>query len=73
MLDKNIVISSEFITLAQLLKFADVISSGGQAKDFLAQNTIVINGQNDNRRGRKLYPGDKVIVNNDICLTLTRK
>ena len=72
MLNKDIIISSEFITLAQLLKFADVISSGGQAKDFLAQNTIVINGQNDNRRGRKLYPGDKVIVNNEICLTLTR-
>lgn len=73
MLEKEIRINSVFITLAQLLKFADVISSGGQAKDFLANNLIIINGQNDNRRGRKLYSGDKVIINNEICLTLTKE
>lgn len=72
MLNKDIIISSEFITLAQLLKFANVIDSGGQAKDFLASNTIIVNAEPDNRRGRKLYPGDKVIINNEICLTLKK-
>lgn len=72
MLNKDIVISSKFITLAQLLKFANVIESGGQAKDFLAKNAIIINNEPDNRRGRKLYVGDKVIINNEICLTLIK-
>lgn len=71
MLNKNIIIRSEFITLAQLLKLSDVIASGGQAKHFLANNTVVINGVNDNRRGRKLYVGDKIVINNNLCLTLT--
>ena len=70
MLNKNILIRSEYITLAQLLKFGDVISSGGEAKSFLSSNTIKINGVNDNRRGRKLYPGDQIIINDEICLTL---
>lgn len=73
MLNKDIFISSEFITLAQLLKFGNVIDSGGMAKNFLANNTIMINGVSDNRRGRKLFVGDKVVINNDLCLTLMKK
>ena len=72
MLNKNIIIRSEFITLAQLLKFSDVISSGGEAKTFLNNNTILVNGVADNRRGRKLFVGDKITINNDLCLTLTK-
>ena len=72
MLNKDIIISSEFITLAQLLKFGNVIDSGGMAKQFLASNTILVNGETDNRRGRKLYPGDKVTINNYLCLTLKK-
>lgn len=72
MLEKNIFLRSEFITLAQLLKLADVISSGGQAKEFLAHNKIEINGVTDNRRGRKLYPGDKITINQDLVLTLSK-
>ncbi|MBQ0045304.1 MAG: S4 domain-containing protein YaaA [Mycoplasma sp.] len=71
-MNKDIIISSEFITLAQLLKFANVIESGGQAKEFLANNTIMINNESDNRRGRKLRVGDQVIINNDLCLTLKK-
>ncbi|MCQ3914587.1 MAG: S4 domain-containing protein YaaA [Mycoplasmoidaceae bacterium] len=73
MLNKDIIISSEFITLAQLLKFGNVIDSGGMAKQFLASNTIIVNGEIDNRRGRKLYAGDKITINNDLCLTLIKK
>ena len=72
MLNKDIIISSEFITLAQLLKFGNVIDSGGKAKEFLSSNTILVNGVADNRRGRKLYPGDTIVINNDLCLTLSK-
>ncbi len=61
---KPIVISiaSEYITLGQFLKFADVIETGGEAKIFLASNKVLINDENDNRRGRKLRSGDKVEI-----------
>ena len=72
MLNKEIVINSEFITLAKLLKFANVIYSGGQAKEYLSSNTILINGVADNRRGRKLYPNDQIVINNELCLTLKK-
>jgi ribosome-associated protein len=52
----------EYVTLGQFLKITDIISSGGQAKSFLADADITINGQQDNRRGRKLYAGDTVRV-----------
>ena len=51
-------ISTEYITLGQLLKDAGVIDSGGQAKWFLAENRVLVNGEADTRRGRKLRVGD---------------
>lgn len=59
---KPIAIRDEYITLGQFLKLADCISTGGQAKFFLQETEIRINGEPDNRRGRKLVPGDKVVV-----------
>lgn len=56
-------ITTEFITLQQFLKMNDLISSGGEAKYFVRENTILVNGETENRRGRKLYPGDEVTVN----------
>lgn len=47
-------ISTEFITLGQLLKIADLIGSGGEAKNYLATHQIRVDGVDDNRRGRKL-------------------
>jgi len=59
---KTIGISTDYITLGQLLKLADCISSGGAAKQFLQETEIIVNGEPDNRRGRKLVPGDTVQV-----------
>lgn len=59
---EKIEIYTEYITLGQLLKIANIISSGGEAKFFLSENYAIINGVEDNRRGRKLYKGDKVII-----------
>ena len=58
----EITIYSEYITLGQFLKLADIIQTGGEAKGFLAQNTVVIDGEVDNRRGRKLRGGEIVEV-----------
>lgn len=61
---KEVFVSTEYITLAQFLKFAGIIANGGEAKMFLATNKILVNGELENRRGRKLYPGFKIEINN---------
>ena len=50
----------EFIKLGQLLKLTHIISSGGEEKIYVATREILVNGQLENRRGRKLYPGDVI-------------
>ncbi|MCY9207373.1 ribosome maturation protein RlbA [Bacillus subtilis] len=55
-------IDTEMITLGQFLKLADVIQSGGMAKWFLSEHEVLVNGEPDNRRGRKLYVGDVVEI-----------
>ncbi|WP_019536877.1 S4 domain-containing protein YaaA [Paenibacillus ginsengihumi] len=59
---KPIEISTDYITLGQFLKLADCISTGGQAKFFLKETSVLINGEPDNRRGRKLVHLDVVKV-----------
>ncbi|WP_039044072.1 S4 domain-containing protein YaaA [Sporosarcina sp. ZBG7A] len=54
--------NTEYVTLGQLLKMANVISSGGMAKWYLSENVIYVNGEEEQRRGRKLYDGDLVMV-----------
>lgn len=59
---ESLKIKTDYITLQQLLKIEDIISSGGEAKYFLANNEVYVNGELENRRGRKLYPNDIVKV-----------
>lgn len=59
-------ITTEYITLGQFLKLADIIQSGGEAKSYLTQNDVLINGEVDNRRGRKLRLNDKIEVDNTV-------
>ena len=54
----------DFITLGVLLKLAGIIDTGGQAKWFLNENVVLVNDEEENRRGRKLYHGDVIIVKN---------
>ena len=57
-------IKPPFIKLGQFLKLVDMIQSGGEEKIFLANNEVKVNGEVDQRRGRKLYENDKVEVKN---------
>lgn len=61
----EIKINTEFITLAQMLKMADIVQSGGQAKYAVKELDIKVNDELENRRGRKLYPGDRITVNGE--------
>lgn len=51
-----------YIMLKDFLKVKSVINSGGEAKYFLTSNEVLVNGEKENRRGRKLYPGDIVKI-----------
>lgn len=62
---KNVSIKTEYIELQQLLKMENYISSGGQAKYFLLENKVFVNGEEENRRGRKLRVGDIVLIDKE--------
>ena len=67
---KRISIVTEYITLGQLLKLVNLIGSGGEAKIYLANNVVYVNGEKDTRRGRKIYPGDRVKFGNQEYLII---
>ncbi|SFP90364.1 S4 domain-containing protein YaaA [Salibacterium halotolerans] len=59
---QTIMIDTEYITLGQLLQEAGVIDSGGMAKLFLSDFEVFVNDEPDQRRGRKLYHGDEIDI-----------
>ncbi|MGQ5708565.1 S4 domain-containing protein YaaA [Lactobacillus sp. PSON] len=59
---KEFKIKGEYMTLSQFLKEESIISSGGQAKWYLQDNPVMLNGESENRRGKKLHPGDLLEV-----------
>ena len=61
----EIKISTEFIKLDQLLKFASLVGSGGEAKALIQDGEVLVNGEVCTMRGKKLRSGDVVSVNGD--------
>ena len=57
---ETIAITGEFIKLDALLKFANLVSSGGEAKLRIAGGEVKVNGEVCTMRGKKLRPGDTV-------------
>ncbi|MFD1040322.1 S4 domain-containing protein YaaA [Virgibacillus byunsanensis] len=55
-------IDTEYITLGQFIKLANIFESGGIVKAFLNDQGVLVNGEREHRRGRKLYPNDVVEV-----------
>lgn len=60
---KYFTIDGEYITLGQFLKEESIISSGGQAKFYLQDNPVTLNGEPESRRGKKLHAGDHLLIN----------
>ncbi|MBQ5799145.1 MAG: RNA-binding S4 domain-containing protein [Oscillospiraceae bacterium] len=56
----NIAISTEFIKLQDLLKFASVVMTGGEAKIRILNEEVSVNGEICTQRGKKIRPGDVV-------------
>ena len=59
-----IYLRDEFIKLGQALKAAGFVDSGVEAKEVITEGLVLVNGEVDTRRGRKLYEGDVVSFEN---------
>ena len=57
---EEIKIRDEFIKLGQLLKLADMVQDGVEATYVITDGLVKVNGEVDDRRGRKVYEGDIV-------------
>lgn len=64
-------VRGDHITLGQLLKMVGVIGTGGEAKYYLAETPVQVNGEAEQRRGRKLRPGDLVLAPGHPLIRLT--
>jgi len=68
--EREFTIRDEYITLGQLLKAADIVQTGGEVKDYLLESGITVNGESEERRGKKLRPGDVVVFPVGITITV---
>ncbi len=62
---QRVPIRGQTIRLGQLLKLTGVVGGGGDVKQFLAAEPVLVNGEPERRRGRQLRPGDVVLVSGD--------
>ena len=67
---ENIVITTEFIKLQDLLKFANLVCTGGEAKIIIQEGEVKVNGEVCTMRGKKIRPGDLVELG-DVQLTVS--
>ena len=63
---KTITITTEFIKLQDLLKFASLVSTGGEAKIVILDEEVRVNGEVCTQRGKKIRPGDNVEFRGEV-------
>lgn len=68
---EKIGIITEFIKLDQFLKFAGVVGSGAEAKMCIADGLVTVNGEICTARGKKLFPGDRVVFDEEMIFEVT--
>ena len=61
---KEVTITTEFIKLQDLLKFSNLVETGGEAKECIQGGEVTVNGEICTMRGKKIRPGDTVTFSN---------
>lgn len=61
----DITIRDDYIKLGQALKLAGLVGSGVEAKVLIEEGKVLVNGQTETRRGKKLHEGDRVTLGNE--------
>lgn len=69
---KKIKITTDYITLGQVLKFVNLIDFGGEAKNYINSHEIFVNDELCKARGKKLYPGTKIIIDNSMFFEIIK-
>ncbi len=59
---------NHYILLQDFLKLCGETQTGGEAKIYLQETKVLVNGEKEDRRGRKLYDGDTVKIRRDKYL-----
>lgn len=73
---ETIAISTEFIKLDQFLKFANITENGADAKYLVVNGYVKVNGEQELRRGKKLYNNDIIEINYEeqyFCLKVVKE
>jgi ribosome-associated protein len=68
----DVSIRDDSIRLGQFLKLAGLAEDGGHAKDLVEAGEVTVNGEVEQRRGRRLHPGDVVAVGVDEARLVVR-
>lgn len=68
---EQITITTEYIKLQDLLKLANLVSTGGEAKLLITDGYVDVNGEVCTQRGKKIRPGDVVTFRGAAITTLT--
>lgn len=63
---RNIYIQTDYIKLESAMKLANMVTSGGMAKEEIQGGKVSVNGEVCTARGKKLYPHD-IFEYEDIC------
>jgi len=61
---ETVEISTQFIKLDSFLKYANIASTGGEAKIYIEEEMVRVNGEVCTMRGKKIRPGDTVTFEN---------
>lgn len=72
-MSETISIDTDYIKLDSFLKLANLVMSGGEAKLVIQEGQIMVNGEMETRRGRKLYPGDTIAVSGGSAFVIDRE
>ena len=72
---EEIIIDTEFIKLDSLLKYASVVQTGADAKFFISEGLVFVDGEVEIRRGRKIYDGMtvKVLADEEVSLIVKKR
>ncbi|SFL74744.1 S4 domain protein YaaA [Gracilibacillus orientalis] len=71
-MEEKIEISTDYIPLGQFIKLANILESGGMIKVFLQENGVYVNDELETRRGKKLYHGDTVYIEDVGTFVVTK-
>ncbi len=64
----DVYIQTEYIPLNKLLKKEGIISTGGEMKHFIVNNTVLYNGEPESRLRKKIFNQDIVMINQEVII-----